>query len=294
MIITLALFLVAQEPAPADRLTDAELRAVKAADAKGIKTLGSMTAKVMEALALDDRLIARRIEGVFPENSTYVVDETCGEIPTTRKIWVPNCLPSVANRRVAFDLENAPRAGDFFTTTGGAVMASDRLALLFVVGARIVPAPAPIANQPPPKPIPMPKKITAAVGVIDASCVEEEGRITNRQVWIRLRLENKAPRRLIGTQVRVTITNPLGRTLLDRVFETDVPIDAQSNEHDLIAWGFEDNPYTHGQPYDLMAQVCRYGTAKIEAKITRAVFDDGAVLSAEIPRPKPSSMKVTP
>lgn len=130
-----------------------------------------------------------------------------------------------------------------------------------------------------------------AVGVWDKSLTLHEGEYSNKFVALQLHYRNNTEKKIIGVTVFISIKNPFGKVVSEDTYEDEVIIAPNEQMRNDTFWRFEDNPFIDGQPFDLMWQMAKYGTAQIETKILKVIFEDGNILESNPKNISPSLKK---
>lgn len=148
----------------------------------------------------------------------------------------------------------------------------------------------PKISSPPPETAPEParsetvplaqvKSVGAAVRVWDVTFLRDEGEYEQKFVKLCFHFENLTDTRLIGVATRTEIKNSFGRTILKQVHENEVSVAPGEKQRNDTCWLYKENPFISGEPYDQMWKAATDGTAKIDVKIVKAIFDGGRVVS---------------
>lgn len=97
--------------------------------------------------------------------------------------------------------------------------------------------------------------------------------------------KNNTAKKVIGVSVYVAIYNPFGKVAFDKTFDDEVALEPLERLKNDTYWVFKNNPFIGDEPYDRLWQMAKNGTAKVQTKVLKVIFEDGTVLSAK-PAPK--------
>ncbi|HVZ80214.1 MAG TPA: hypothetical protein VHE12_05345 [bacterium] len=134
-------------------------------------------------------------------------------------------------------------------------------------------APAPAAQ-----PAGDPRTAAEAVEVWDTTLDKSE---VNGSDAVRLFLhyQNNSSRKVVGVSVTVRITNSFHKLLFQFSHDDEVSIDPGEKMRNDAFFVWKDNPYINGEPYDLLWESAKNGTARVSVQVRKVVFDDGTVLT---------------
>ncbi len=103
----------------------------------------------------------------------------------------------------------------------------------------------------------------------------------NEAVGLFIDYKNNTMKRIIGISVQVEIINPFGKTVYEDKFDDEVLLEPKEKMKNDTYWKFENNQFTSNEPYDLMWKMADNGTAKINTKILKVIFEDGTSLQSK-------------
>ena len=116
-----------------------------------------------------------------------------------------------------------------------------------------------------------------AVEVWDKSLTLQEVNYQD-SVALFLHYKNNTNKKIIGLSVHVNILNPFGKSVSERTYDDETVLEPGQTLKNDTYWHYNDNPFISGEPYDLMWQIAKNGTAVIKTKIRKVIFADGTVL----------------
>lgn len=119
-----------------------------------------------------------------------------------------------------------------------------------------------------------------AVVVWDKSLVLTEVNYSN-SVALYLHYQNNTNKKVTGVSVFVSIKNPFGKIVFQKLFEDEIVIWPSSRDRNDVYWHFDDNPFISGEPFDKLWQIAENGTYEINVTVHKVVFDDGQILTAK-------------
>ncbi len=103
----------------------------------------------------------------------------------------------------------------------------------------------------------------------------------NEAIGLFIDYKNNTMKTIIGISVQVEIVNPFGKTVYEDKFDDEVLLEPKEKMKNETYWKFEDNQFISNEPYDLMWKMADNGTAKINTKILKVIFEDGTSLQAK-------------
>jgi hypothetical protein len=125
-----------------------------------------------------------------------------------------------------------------------------------------------------------------AVAVWDSQFLHEVSKYGEKSVRLYLHFENNTGKRVIGVLTKVTAKNSFGRVMLSDTFENEVNLPPHSKERSSVGWGFKDNPFLSGEPYDILWKSVTDGTGTLDVEVRKVILEGGTVLT-----PKPANAK---
>ncbi len=120
-----------------------------------------------------------------------------------------------------------------------------------------------------------------AVTVWDKALLRKDGEYEKR-LGLFLHYQNNTDKKIVGIIIKVNILNPFGKIVYNTTYEDEVILQPNERLKNDKYWVFSDNQFIDDEPYDRMWQIADNGTAKINTKILKVIFDDGTILN-----PKP-------
>ena len=108
----------------------------------------------------------------------------------------------------------------------------------------------------------------------------EDARYYN-SVILHLHYKNNTDKKVIGVSVYVQILNAFGKVVFENTFDDEVALEPNEKMRNTAYWHFDDNEFIHGEPFDLMWQMAQNGTAKIQTKVLKVIFEDGTILTTK-------------
>lgn len=130
-----------------------------------------------------------------------------------------------------------------------------------------------------------------AVTVWDKALLRKDAEYEKR-LGLFLHYQNNTDKKIIGVIIKVDILNPFGKIVYNTTYEDEVILQPNERLKNDKYWVFSDNQFINDEPYDRMWQMADNGTAKINTKILKVIFDDGTILN---PKPvtsnKPANKK---
>lgn len=128
-----------------------------------------------------------------------------------------------------------------------------------------------------------PKTVAEALEVIWARLNIEEIKY-RPAVALSITYQNKTSKRIIGTVVTLTVTDPFGKVVLRETMQDATAINPGALHESDAGYYWPDNQFIQGEPFDRMAQSVANGSAKVKATVSKVIFEDGSSVET---RPKP-------
>lgn len=231
-----------------------------------LKDKRTETTTAVKVTAIDGRFtVAAVVEGVMRVGSGQPDKQLgCHSLGTTEATLATKIL--AAALQAQDDPEPSPASQD--TTTSTTPEADSSPAPTDLNGAPLV------AN---------PKAISDALSVVVARLQMRE--VNYRQaVALSVTYKSKTTKRIIGLVVRLTVTDPFGNVTLRETLQDATTIEPGTQQASDAGYYWPDNPFIHGEPFDRMAQSVGNGSAKVQADVTKLIFDDGTTVETN---PKP-------
>jgi hypothetical protein len=130
-----------------------------------------------------------------------------------------------------------------------------------------------------------------AVTVWDKALLRKDGEY-EKQLGLFLHYQNNTDKKIIGVIIKVDILNPFGKIVYNTTYEDEVVLEPNERLKNDKYWVFSDNQFINDEPYDRLWKMADNGTAKINTKILKVIFDNGTILN---PKPvtsnKPTNKK---
>jgi len=103
----------------------------------------------------------------------------------------------------------------------------------------------------------------------------------SKSVALHLHYKNNTDKKVVGVTVTVRIANPFGKNVFENTINDEVVVAPLERMKNNTYWHFDDNPFIGDQPYDRLWMMAQNGTAKIDTKVQKVIFEDGSVLEAK-------------
>lgn len=134
------------------------------------------------------------------------------------------------------------------------------------------------APEPAAQPSGEPRTASEAVEVWDTTLDQSE--VNDAQaVRLFLHYQNNTSKKVVGVSVTVKVFNSFGKLLFQFSHDDEVSVDPGEKMRNDAFYVWKDNPYVNGEPYDLMWESAKNGTAKVVVQVRKVVLEDGTVLT---------------